>query len=96
MLLRTLREPPAEAETVNHRLLVRAGFVRQLTAGVYSYLPLGQRVLYKLTQMIREEMSAAGGQEITMPVLQPLDLWEVPPASGGAIRAEALEATTAR
>jgi prolyl-tRNA synthetase len=90
LFLRTLREPPADAETISHRLLVRGGFVRQLTAGVYSYLPLGQRVLLKIAQVIREEMNAAGGQEITMPVLQPLELWEVPPATGGISRAEDL------
>lgn len=90
LLLRTLREPPAEAETISHRLLVRGGFVRQLTAGVYSYLPLGQRVLLKIAQIIREEMNTAGGQEITMPVLQPLELWEVPPANGSISRAEDL------
>jgi prolyl-tRNA synthetase len=90
LFLRTLREPPADAETISHQLLVRGGFVRQLTAGVYSYLPLGQRVLLKIAQIIREEMNAAGGQEITMPVLQPLELWEVPPANGGSRRAEDL------
>ncbi len=90
LFLRTLREAPTDAETISHRLLVRGGFVRQLTAGVYSYLPLGQRVLLKLAQIIREEMNAAGGQEITMPVLQPLELWEVRPANGGISRAEDL------
>ena len=88
-LLRTLREPPAEAETASHQLLVRGGFVRQLTAGVYSLLPLGQRVMLKIANIIREEMNAAGGQEVSLPVLQPLDLWEMQPARG-ASRADAL------
>src|SRR5581483_12183705 len=82
LLLRTLREPPAEAETISHKLLVRGGFARQLTAGVYSVLPLGQRVLLKIAAIIREEMNAAGGQEVLLPVLQPLDLWETRPAQG--------------
>jgi prolyl-tRNA synthetase len=88
-LLRTLREPPAEAETISHQLLLRGGFIRQLTAGVYSLLPLGQRVMLKIATIIREEMNAAGGQEVSLPVLQPLDLWSLQPARGVS-RAEAL------
>jgi prolyl-tRNA synthetase len=88
LFLRTLREPPGEAETISHQLLVRGGFVRQLTAGVYSFLPLGQRVLQKIANIIREEMNAAGGQEFTLPILQPLDLWAVQPVQGIS-RAEA-------
>jgi prolyl-tRNA synthetase len=72
----TLREDPADAEAVSHRLMVRAGLVRQLTAGVYVYLPLGQRAIDKVNAIIREEMNAIGGQEITMPVLQPAELWQ--------------------
>jgi prolyl-tRNA synthetase len=72
----TLREDPADAEAVSHRLMVRAGLVRQLTAGVYVYLPLGQRVIDKVNAIIREEMNAIGGQEITMPLLQPAELWQ--------------------
>lgn len=71
----TLREDPAEAEVVSHRLLVRAGFIRKLAAGVYTYLPLAQRVLEKIKQIIREEMDREGGQELTMPILQPAELW---------------------
>jgi prolyl-tRNA synthetase len=82
MLLRTLREPPSEAETMSHQLLLRGGFVRQVTAGVYSVLPLGQRVLLKIAAIIREEMDVAGGQEVTLPVLQPLELWSAQPARG--------------
>lgn len=88
-LLRTLREPPAESETISQQLLLRGGFVRQLTAGVYSLLPLGQRVMLKIANIIREEMNAAGGQEVSLPILQPLDLWTIQPAQG-ASRAEAL------
>ncbi len=88
-LLRTLREPPADAETASYRLLLRGGYVRQLTAGVYSLLPLGQRVMLKIANIIREEMNAAGGQEVSLPILQPLDLWTIEPAQG-ASRAEAL------
>ena len=73
---KTLREVPAEADTVSHRLLVRAGMVNQLAAGIYSYLPLGWRVLRKIENIIRDEMDKAGGQEINMPVLQPYEIWE--------------------
>ena len=72
----TLRQAPAEAETPSHQLLLRAGLVQQLAAGIYSYLPLGWRAVRKIEQIIREEMDAAGGQEVHMPVLQPVELWE--------------------
>jgi prolyl-tRNA synthetase len=72
----TLREDPADAEAQSHRLMVRAGMVRQLTAGVYVYLPLGQRAIDKVNAIIREEMNGIGGQEITMPVLHPAELWQ--------------------
>ena len=72
----TLREDPADAEAASHSLMVRAGLVRQLTAGVYVYLPLGQRVIDKVNAVIREEMNRIGGQEITMPVLHPAELWQ--------------------
>jgi len=75
-LIPTLREVPADAEAISHRLMLRAGLVRQLAAGIYVYLPLGQRVLDKINAIIREEMNAIGGQEITMPVLQPAELWQ--------------------
>ncbi len=73
---KTLREVPAEAETASHKLLLRAGMVEQLAAGVYSYLPLAWRVLRKIENIIRDEMGKAGGQELSMPVLQPLELWQ--------------------
>jgi prolyl-tRNA synthetase len=72
----TLKEAPAEAEAVSHKLMVRGGFVRQLAAGLYIYLPLGQRVMDKINQIIREEMNAIGGQEVTMPVLHPAEVWQ--------------------
>jgi len=73
---KTLRETPAEAETASHRLLLKAGMIHQVAAGVYSYLPLAWRVLKKIENIIRDEMDAAGGQELMMPVLQPLELWQ--------------------
>ena len=73
---KTLREIPSEADTVSHQLLLRAGMIQQVTAGVYSYLPLGWRVLKKIEQIIREEMDRAGGQELMLPSLQPFELWE--------------------
>jgi len=76
MFFRTLRETPAEAELVSHALLLRGGFIRRLAAGVYSYMPLGWRVLSKVTQIIREEMDAAGGQELLMPTVLPAELWQ--------------------
>ena len=72
----TLRDDPAEAEIVSHKLLVRAGYIRKLSAGVYNYLPLMQRVLLKVTDIVRQEMNAAGAQEILMPVLHPAELWQ--------------------
>ncbi len=84
----TLREAPRDAEGANQELLVRAGFIRQLTAGVYSFLPLGNRVMRKISQIVREEMDRASGQEVTLPVLQPKDIWEARPANGGATRVE--------
>jgi prolyl-tRNA synthetase len=71
----SLRDDPAEAEMVSHRLLVRAGYVRQLGAGIYTMLPLGFRVQQRIEQVIREEMNAIGGQEMEMPVVHPADLW---------------------
>jgi prolyl-tRNA synthetase len=74
-LVPTLREDPADAEAISHKLMLRAGLVRQLAAGIYVWLPLGQRVLDKVTAIIREEMNAIGGQEMTMPVLHPAEIW---------------------
>ncbi|MDH4334511.1 MAG: proline--tRNA ligase [Chloroflexota bacterium] len=71
----SLRDDPADAEMASHRLLVRAGYVRQLGAGIYSLLPLGFRVSQRIEQVIRDEMNAIGGQEMEMPVVHPADLW---------------------
>ena len=76
LFLPTLRDPPADAEAVSHKLLVRGGFIRQVSAGVWTFLPLGWRVHRKVEQIIREEMDAIGGQEMLMPVLTPAELWE--------------------
>jgi len=73
---KTQREVPAEADTVSHQLLIKAGMIHQEAAGVYSYLPLAWRVLRKIENIIRDEMNKAGGQELSMPVLQPLELWQ--------------------
>jgi prolyl-tRNA synthetase len=73
---KTQKETPAEAETISHQLLLRAGMIHQVAAGIYSYLPLGWRVLKKIEDIIRDEMDKAGGQELMMPVLQPLELWQ--------------------
>ena len=72
----TLREDPADAEVVSHKLLLRAGLIRQLTAGVYSFLPLGERVAQKVMRILREEMNAVGGQEFFLPALHPAEIWQ--------------------
>lgn len=76
MFAPTLREVPAEAEVVSHQLLLRAGFMRKSTNGMYSYLPLAWRVLKKIENIVREEMDAAGAQEIMMPIMQPAEIWQ--------------------
>jgi prolyl-tRNA synthetase len=76
LLLRTLREDPADADTAGHALLVRGGFVRRVSSGVYTFLPLGLRVLRRLSDVIRQELDAAGMQELLMPALSPIELWE--------------------
>ena len=76
MFGKTMRQEPAEAETVSHRLMLKSGMIHQVSSGVYSYMPLAWRALRKIEQVIREEMNSAGGQEVRMPVLQPLELWE--------------------
>jgi prolyl-tRNA synthetase len=72
----TLRETPAEAEVISHQLLLRAGYIRQLSAGIYNYLPLAQRALLKIQQIVREEMNAIGGQEFLLPALNPAEVWQ--------------------
>jgi len=76
LFIPTLREDPADAEAVSHKLLVRGGYIRQVSAGVWTFLPLGWRVHRKVEQIVREEMDAIGGQEMLMPVLTPVELWE--------------------
>src|ERR671932_2090137 len=76
LFLPTLRDAPADAEAISHKLLVRGAFIRQVTAGVWTFLPLGWRVHQKVVQIIREEMDAIGAQEMLCPVLTPAELWE--------------------
>ncbi len=72
----TLRDDPADAEATSHRLLVRAGCVRQLMSGVYSLLPLGFRVCHKIAKIVREEMDRIGAQEFSLPAIQPAEIWK--------------------
>jgi len=76
LFVRTLRDDPADADIASHRLLLRAGFIRRVSSGIYAWLPLGQRVLAKVEQIVREEMDGAGAQEVTLPILQPRELWD--------------------
>jgi len=76
IFLPTVREVPSDAEIISHQLMIRAGMIRKLTSGIYSYLPLGYRVMQKLERIIREEMNRAGAQEVFMPMVQPRELWE--------------------
>lgn len=76
LLIPTLREDPGEAEVISHRLMLRAGMIRKLAAGIYNYLPLGYRVLRKIENIVREEMDRAGAQEIFMPMVLPAELWQ--------------------
>ncbi len=76
LFLRTLRDDPADAEIDSHRLLLRAGCIRRVASGIYAWLPLGQRVLTKVEQIVREEMDAIGAQEMTLPIAQPRELWK--------------------
>ncbi|SFE20762.1 prolyl-tRNA synthetase [Paenibacillus algorifonticola] len=75
LLLHTLRDSPADAEVISHQLMLRAGYIRQLAAGIYTYMPLGRLVLRKVEQIVREEMDRADAQELLMPAMQPADLW---------------------
>ena len=76
LVSKTLREDPPEAETASHRLMLRAGLIHQVAAGVYAYMPLAWRAVRKIESIIRQEMDAAGSQELLMPSLQPMELWE--------------------
>src|SRR2546429_5141436 len=86
-LVPTLREDPADAEAISHKLMLRAGLVRQLAAGIYVWLPLGQRVLDRINAVIREEMNAIGGEEKTVPGLHPPQIW-LAYGRGDAIRSQ--------
>ena len=72
----TLKEAPADAEVVSHKLMVRAGFIKRLSAGIYSYMPMGLRVIRRVEAIVREEMNRAGAVELLMPVVQPAELWQ--------------------
>src|SRR5689334_23657281 len=74
--LSTLKEAPAESETISHRLMLRAGLIKRLAAGIYTWMPLGVRVLHKVETIVREEMDRAGAIELLMPVIQPAELWQ--------------------
>ncbi|HNS53503.1 MAG TPA: proline--tRNA ligase, partial [Syntrophales bacterium] len=76
MFLPTVREVPSDAEVISHQLMIRAGMIRKLTSGIYSVLPLGYRTVKKVEQIIREEMDAAGAQEVYLPAVQPAELWQ--------------------
>ena len=76
LLMPTLREDPADAEIASHQLMLRAGYIRRLAAGLYTWMPLGLRVLRRVEQVVREEMNRAGAQELLMPAIQPAELWE--------------------
>ena len=76
MFMPTRKEDPADAEVASHKLLVRGGYIRMLTRGIYSFLPLGWRSVRKIEQIVREEMDRAGAQEILMPSVQPAELWQ--------------------
>ena len=73
----TLKETPADAEVISHQLMIRAGLIRKLAAGIYSWMPMGLRVLQKIEQIIREEMNATGAQEVLLPAVQPAELWQI-------------------
>src|SRR5512142_865568 len=76
LFIPTLKEAPADAQVASHKLLVRAGFIRQLGAGIYDYLPLAKRSLHKIEAIVREEMEAIGGQEFFLPALHPAEIWK--------------------
>ena len=75
-LIPTVKEVPAEAEIPSHRLMIRAGLMRKLASGTYTYLPAGYKILQKIMQIVREEMNASDAQEILMPSVQPIELWQ--------------------
>jgi len=74
--INSVKETPAEAEVVSHKLMLRAGIIRRLASGLYSWLPMGLRTLQKVERIVREEMNRAGALELVMPVIQPAELWQ--------------------
>ena len=76
LFFQTLRDAPADADVISHNLLVRTGMIKQIAAGIFDYLPLGLRAKRKIEQIIREEMDAVGGQEVSLPVVHPAELWQ--------------------
>ena len=76
LLLSTTKETPADAEVISHQLMLRAGMIRKLAAGIYTWLPLGLRVLRKVEAIVRDEMNRVGAQELLMPAVQPAELWQ--------------------
>ncbi|HEY1098269.1 MAG TPA: proline--tRNA ligase, partial [Myxococcota bacterium] len=76
LLIPTVKETPADAVVVSHRLMLRAGMIRKLSAGIYTYLPIANRVFTKVANIVREELNRAGAQELTMPAVQPAELWQ--------------------
>ena len=75
-LISTLKETPSDATVISHQLMLRAGMIRKIASGLYTWLPMGLRVLRKVERVVREEMDRAGAQEVLMPVVQPMELWE--------------------
>ncbi len=75
-LISTMKETPADAEVISHQLMMRAGLIRKLASGLYTWLPVGLRVLRKVEHIVREEMNRSGAQELLMPAIQPAELWE--------------------
>jgi prolyl-tRNA synthetase len=76
LLIPTVKETPADAVVVSHRLMLRSGMIRKLSAGIYTYLPMANRVFTKVANIIRDELNRAGAQELTMPAVQPAELWQ--------------------
>ncbi|MDA8622393.1 proline--tRNA ligase, partial [Psychrosphaera sp.] len=75
-IIATLKETPSDAEVISHQLMLRAGMIRKLASGLYTWLPTGLKVVRKVEQVVREELESAGAIEMLMPVVQPADLWE--------------------
>ena len=76
IFLPTLKDTPQDAEVISHQLMLRAGMIRKVASGIYTWLPLGLRVLRKVENIVREEMNSSGAQEVLMPMVQPKELWE--------------------